>query len=97
MLLALRKAGLAGKIHFVGFDASDKLVAAVSAAEIDALVVQRPFEMGYLAVKSMVDHLQGRAVTRRIDTGSTLVSRDNLDSPEIRALVSPDLKTWLGQ
>jgi len=37
MLLALRKAGLAGKVHFVGFDASDKLVGAVRAGEIDAL------------------------------------------------------------
>jgi ribose transport system substrate-binding protein len=97
MLLALRKAGLAGKIHFVGFDASDKLVAAVRAAEIDALVVQRPFEMGYIGVKTMVDHLRGRAVARRVDTGSTLVTKDNLDAPEIRALVSPDLKTWLGE
>ena len=97
MLLALRKAGLAGKVHFVGFDASDKLVGAVRAGEIDALVVQRPFEMGYLAVKTMVDHLRGQAVERRIDTGSTLVTKDNLDAPETKALVSPDLKTWLGE
>ncbi len=97
MLLALRKAGLAGKVHFVGFDASDKLVGAVRAAEIDALVVQRPFEMGYVAVKTMVDHLRGHAVERRVDTGSTLVTKDNLDAPETKALVSPDLKTWLGE
>jgi ribose transport system substrate-binding protein len=97
MLLALRKAGLAGKVHFVGFDASDKLVGAVRAGEIDALVVQRPFEMGYVAVKTMADHLRGHAVERRVDTGSTLVTRDNLDAPETRALVSPDLKTWLGE
>jgi ribose transport system substrate-binding protein len=97
MLLALRRAGLAGKIHFVGFDASEKLLGAVRAAEIDALVVQRPFEMGYVGVKTMVDHLSGRPVARRVDTGSTLVTKDNLDTPEIRALVSPDLKTWLGE
>jgi ribose transport system substrate-binding protein len=97
MLLALRKAGLAGKVHFVGFDASDKLVQAVRTGEIDALVVQRPFEMGYLAVKTMVARLRGQPVDRRIDTGSMLVTRDNLDAPEIKALVSPDLKTWLGE
>jgi ribose transport system substrate-binding protein len=97
MLLALRKAGMAGKVRFVGFDASDKLLQALRAGEIDALVVQRPFEMGYLAVKTMVDHLRGHSVERRIDTGSTLVTRDNLDAPEIKALVSPDLKTWLGE
>ncbi len=97
MLLALRKAGIAGRVHFVGFDASEKLVQAVRAGEIDALVVQRPFEMGYVAVKTMAMHLRGHAVDTRIDTGSTLVTRDNLDAPEIKTLVSPDLKTWLGE
>jgi ribose transport system substrate-binding protein len=97
LLLALRKAGLAGKIRFVGFDASDKLVQAVKTGEIDALVVQRPFEMGHLAVQTLVAHLRGRAVERRIDTGSTLVTTDNVDTSEIAALVSPDLKPWLGE
>jgi len=44
-----------------------------------------------------VQHLRGQAVTPRIDTGSTLVGKDNLDTPEIQALVHPDLKTWLGE
>jgi ribose transport system substrate-binding protein len=95
MLLALRKLGLAGKVHLVGFDASEKLVAAVRSGDIDALVVQRPFEMGYLSVKTMVAHLHGLPVERRIDTGSTLVRRDNLDAPDIKDLVSPDLSAWL--
>jgi ribose transport system substrate-binding protein len=96
MLLALRKAGLAGKTHLVGFDASDKLVQAVRTGEIDGLVVQRPFEMGYLAVKTLVAHIHGEGVERRIDTGSTLVTRENLDTPEVQALVKPDLDKWLG-
>jgi ribose transport system substrate-binding protein len=97
MLLALRKAGLAGKTHLVGFDASEKLVSAVRSGEIDGLVVQRPFEMGYLAVKNLVAHIHGEGVEKRIDTGSTLVTKDNLDTPEIQALVKPDLKAWLGE
>jgi ribose transport system substrate-binding protein len=97
MLLALRKAGLQGKTRFYGFDASEKLVKAVRDGEIDGLVVQRPFDMGYLAVKTIVAHIHGQAVEKRIDTGSTLVTKDNLDKPEIQALVKPDLKTWLGE
>jgi ribose transport system substrate-binding protein len=96
MLLALRKTGVAGKVHFVGFDASEKLVQAVRSGEIDALVVQRPFEMGYLAVKTIVAHIRGQAVERRIDTGSSLVTKDNVDTPDIQALVKPDLQKWLG-
>lgn len=97
MLRALRQAGLAGKVHFVGFDASDKLVDAVRAGDIDGLVVQRPFEMGYLAIKTLVGNIRGQAVEKRIDTGSTLVTKSNVDTPDIQALVKPDLKTWLGQ
>jgi ribose transport system substrate-binding protein len=94
MLLALGKPG-APKLHMVGFDASDKLVQGVHDGGIDALVVQRPFEMGYLAVKTLVQSIRGQAVEKRIDTGSVLVTKDNLESPEIQALVHPDLKTWL--
>ena len=97
MLRALRQANLAGKVHFVGFDASDKLVAGVRSGDIDGLIVQRPFEMGYLSVKTLVRHLRGETVERRIDTGSTLVTKDNLDSPEVQAIVHPDLKSWLGE
>jgi ribose transport system substrate-binding protein len=97
MLLALRKAGLAGKVHFVGFDASDKLVQAVREGAIDALVLQNPFNIGYLAVKTMSLHLRGQAVDKRIDTGARLVTQDNLESPETRELIKPDLKKWLGE
>jgi ribose transport system substrate-binding protein len=97
MLLALRKAGLALKIHFVGFDASDKLVQAVRDGTIDALVLQNPFNIGYVAVKTMTSHLRGQPVDKRIDTGARLATRDNLDSPEIHELTQPDLKTWLGE
>jgi ribose transport system substrate-binding protein len=96
MLLALRKAGLAGKVRFVGFDASEKLVFAVRSGEIDALIVQRPFEMGYLSVKTIVAHIRGQGVEHRIDTGSSVVTKENVDTPEIQALVKPDLQTWLG-
>ena len=97
MLLALRKSGLAGKTHLVGFDASEKLVQALRSGEIDALVVQRPFEMGYLAVKGIVAHIRGQTVERRIDTGSVLVTKENVDTAEIQGLVKPDLGKWLNQ
>jgi len=95
MLLALQKAELAGKVHFIGFDSSDKLVAGVNAGQIDALVLQDPMKMGYLAVKTLAAHLKKQPVEARIDTGATLVDRDNLKSPEIAELVKPNLAKWL--
>ena len=97
MLLALKKAGLAGKIRFIGFDASDKLVQGVRDGEIDGLVLQNPFNMGYLAVKTLKQHLNGERVEPRIDTGARLIDKQNLDQPEIRELVKPDLAKWLGE
>jgi ribose transport system substrate-binding protein len=97
MLLALRKAKLNGKIHLVGFDASQKLTEALSAGDIDALVVQDPFKIGELAVKTMADVLAGRPVQRRVDTGATLVKKANFDAPEVQALLHPDTKKWLGE
>lgn len=96
MLLALDKAKLAGKVRFIGFDASDKLVAALKDGKIDGLVLQDPFTMGYRGVKTLVEKLRGKAVEPRVDTGSKLVTRDNMTDPEIARLLKPDLAPWLG-
>jgi ribose transport system substrate-binding protein len=97
MLLALEKEGLAGKVKFVGFDASQKLVEAVQKGHLDGLVLQNPFQMGYLAVATLSRHLRGEAVEARIDTGATFVGKHNLERPEIRDLIAPDLTPWLGE
>jgi ribose transport system substrate-binding protein len=95
MLLALRARGLAGKLAFVGFDASRGLVDALAKGEIDGLVVQDPMKMGYLGVKTAVDHLAGRTVPERIDTGVTMVTRENMNQPDMKELISPDLSKYL--
>ena len=97
MLLALRKANLAGKIKFIGFDASDKLVDGVKQGHLSALVLQDPFKIGYLAVKTMNRVLRKEKVEARIDTGSTLVTKGNLEDPKVKALIKPDLAKWLGK
>lgn len=87
MLLALRQENLIGSVKFVGFDASPPLVAALDAGEIDALVVQDPRKMGYLAVQTMVAHLAGEPVDAMVDTGVVLVTRENRNDPEIAKLL----------
>jgi ribose transport system substrate-binding protein len=94
--LALEKAGLAGKLRFIGFDSSTKLVDGVRAGKIDGLVLQNPFNMGYLAVKTLVAHLKKEKVESRIDTGASLIDKANMDQPEMKALLSPPLAEWLG-
>jgi ribose transport system substrate-binding protein len=91
MLLALQKTGLAGKVKFLGFDASDKLLDGLKKGEIDGLVVQDPFKIGYLAVKTMAAHLRKEAIEKRVDTGAKLVTKANLESAEINALLHPPI------
>lgn len=95
MLRALEDGGYAGKVKFVGFDSSPKMVDAMGKGLMDATVVQDPLNMGYLSVKTMVAHLKGEKVDRRVDTGATLVTRENMNQPRIKELLSPDFKKWL--
>ena len=92
MLRALVESGRAGKIHYVGFDASDRLVGALKNGHIKGLVVQNPFRMGHDGVATVVKHLRGQDVPKRVDTGVTLVTSENLDEPEIQKLVHPPLE-----
>jgi ribose transport system substrate-binding protein len=97
MLRVLQDNGWAGKVRFVGFDASDTLVKAMSDGHVDGLVLQDPVRIGYLGVKTMVAHLKGEKVERRIDTGVRVVSKADMDKPEVRELLKPDLDRWLKQ
>jgi len=95
MLRALQDGGYAGKVKFVGFDSSPKLVEALKKGEIDGLVLQNPMNMGYLGVKTIVAHIKGEKVEKRVDTGATLVTKENMVKPEMKELLSPDLDKWL--
>ena len=95
MLLALQDINKAGKITFVGFDASDAFITAMKTKQLQGIVVQNPFNMGYLGVRTMVEALQGKNVARRLDTGVTMVTLDNLNSPDIQTLLHPPLDQYL--
>jgi ribose transport system substrate-binding protein len=89
MLLALQDIGKAGSIAFVGFDYSSSFIEPLKRGEIRGFTVQNPVNMGYLSVKTMVDHLQGRPVPKSVDTGVLMVTPENLQSPEVQAVINP--------
>jgi ribose transport system substrate-binding protein len=94
-LLALQDISAAGRIKLVGFDASQILIDALRNGQLEGIVVQNPMRMGYLGVKTMVDHLRGKPVDPRIDTGVMVVTPANLDSPEAKDLVNPPIARYL--
>jgi ribose transport system substrate-binding protein len=94
-LLALQDISAAGRIKLVGFDASQILIDALRNGQLEGIVVQNPMRMGYLGVKTMVDHLRGKPVDPRNDTGVMVVTPANLDSPEAKDLVNPPIARYL--
>jgi ribose transport system substrate-binding protein len=93
MLMALQSSSLVDTVKLFGFDASEVYMDFVRRGKIQALVVQNPSRMGELSLKTLVDHLQGRPVPANIDTGATLVTPKNIDTPEIQILLNPETRT----
>ena len=92
---AVKGRGLAGKLKIVGFDCSPSLLNDLRAGTIDSLVLQDPFRMAYLGLKTLIDYRAGRKPAKRMDIPPTLVTRENLDDPEIQRLVNPDIERYL--
>ena len=95
MLLALQDINKAGKIKFVGFDASQTLLDAMRAHQLDGVAVQNPMKMGYLGVKTLVAHLHNQPVEKRIDTGVTVVTPETMDLPASKELTNPPIDRYL--
>lgn len=89
MLLALQDIGKAGRVTFVGFDYSSSFIEPLKKGELHGFVAQHPVNMGYLSVKTMVEHLQGKAVSPVIDTGVVLVTADNVGDAAVQAVINP--------
>ena len=86
---AVSARGLSGKVKIVGFDAAENEIDALKKNIVQALVVQNPFKMGYLGVKSAVDVINGKEIPKRVDTGVTVVTMENFYNEEIQKLLYP--------
>jgi ribose transport system substrate-binding protein len=84
---AIRQRDLGARVVLIGFDATPDLVSNVRDSSIDSLVIQNPFKMGYEGVRTILDKLAGREPARHIDTGVSLLTRENVDTPEIQQLI----------
>jgi ribose transport system substrate-binding protein len=95
-VLALKSRGDT-KVRMVGFDASEQLVADMRHHSIDALLVQDPFKMGYESTKAIAMKLRGETPPANVDSGITLITRGDLEKPDIIALLYPDIKKYLAE
>ena len=94
VLGALEQAGLAGKVKFVGFDPNERMVTALGERKMEGIVLQDPVKMGELAVKTMVQHLEGKdnpdlKIAKRISTGEYIATPENMKGEEMNKLLNP--------
>jgi ribose transport system substrate-binding protein len=86
---AVRNAGKAGEITIVGWDASSEEVKALKGDVITALVAQNPFGMGYKGVNGAVKMIREGTEVEGGDTGSFLITKENVSDPEIQSVLDP--------
>ena len=68
-----------------------QVIADLGAGVIDALVAQDPFKIGYEGVRAVTEKLDGKSPEKKIDLSATVIAKEDLDKPEIKKLLHPDL------
>ena len=84
---AMRELGTAAGVYAVGFDSNVVSVGMLETGEMDALIVQNPFAMGYLGVTSACDAIGGRSLDKNVDTATTVVTKSNMFDPDIQRIL----------
>jgi len=90
VLRALEDRKLAGKVKFIGFDASDAMAQALREGKLSAIILQDPVRMGYLSIEAVVKKIRGEPVDEFVDTGVSVATQENIDTEEIRKLLAPE-------
>ncbi|MFC0331322.1 substrate-binding domain-containing protein [Paenibacillus sepulcri] len=86
---AIQELKLKDRVSLIGFDSSVNEIKLLDEGVMKATVIQRPFQMGYLSVKTAVDAVRGKKVPKMIDTGSLVITKQNMYEEENQKLLFP--------
>lgn len=75
---AIKQLGLSNKVRAIGFDSNILSVNMLESGEMDALIVQNPFSIGYLGIKHAVDIIEGNATDMTVYTQTSLITKENM-------------------
>lgn len=85
---AIKELGLKNEVYCIGFDSNVNCVNMLEDGEIDTLIVQNPFSMGYLSVSKASEILSGeKPKDEVIETDTYVVNRKNMFSPDIQKIL----------
>ena len=80
----LRSAGATEKVKIVGFDAGPKQVEDLEQGIVQALIAQKPADIGKAGVEQAIAALKGEPVQKKIGTGFVVVTKDNMNDPDVQ-------------
>ena len=83
----VKQAGKAGKVKIAGFDAPESIVAQLKDGTFELTIAQHPAEIGYFGYIAAYAHVTGNPVPTAIGTGFTVMTKDNIDDPEVRKFI----------
>lgn len=75
----IKQAGKSGQVQVVGFDAGPNQIQALREGTVQALVAQDPGAIGRFGVDEAVTALDGGQNTPNVQTGFTIITKENLD------------------
>ena len=79
----VKQAGKSGAVKVVGFDAGPDQMKQLAAGDVQALVAQKPYDIGVQGVEQAIAALSGGSVTAKIETESLVVTKDNMAQPDV--------------
>jgi ribose transport system substrate-binding protein len=80
----LRSAGASAKVKIVGFDAGPKQVEDLEQGIVQALIAQKPADIGKAGVQQAIAALKGEPVQKKIGTGFVVVTKENMNNPDVK-------------
>lgn len=84
---AIRQKGCAKQVRGVGFDSNISSVSMLETGEMDVLIVQNPFAMGYLGVKNAAELLNGKNLEKEVYTATVTVNVGNLYDADVQKIL----------
>ena len=89
---AVKALGKTDQIRMGSIDSSMEQIQYLEAGIYEALVIQKPFNMGYLGVETAVNAVRGRKIAKSTDSGSELITKENMYTEENQKLLFPIAK-----
>ncbi|MCI8556524.1 MAG: substrate-binding domain-containing protein [Lachnospiraceae bacterium] len=86
---AVKDMGRSENCHMAGFDSSIEEIRLLEEGVFDAIVIQKPFNMGYLGIETAVRAARGKEVESYVDSGSELITKENMYTEENQKLLFP--------